>query len=66
MDEEWREYCEGLIGNSDNKEELLKYITKILDARPALAGAKRDDFTDGVTAGLEWAVRILVKDKSAY
>jgi len=41
--------------------ELDKYISKIEAARVPVT----DDWTDGVNNGLEWAVRILKKDKSA-
>lgn len=43
------------------KLELEKFIQKIQDAKiPA-----KDEWSDGLNAGLEWAVRILNKDKSA-
>ena len=41
--------------------ELDKFISKIEAARVPVT----DDWTDGVNNGLEWAVRILRKDKSA-
>jgi hypothetical protein len=41
--------------------ELDKYVSKIEAARVPVT----DDWTDGVNNGLEWAVRILRKDKSA-
>jgi hypothetical protein len=43
------------------KLEVDKYISKIEAARVPIT----DDWTDGVNNGLEWAVRILRKDKSA-
>jgi len=43
------------------KMEVDKYIAKIEAARIPVT----DDWTDGVNNGLEWAVRILRKDKSA-
>lgn len=43
------------------KMEIDKLIKKIEDARIPVT----DDWTDGVNNGLEWAVRILKKDKSA-
>jgi len=43
------------------KLEVDKYIAKIEAARVPVT----DDWTDGVNNGLEWAVRILRKDKSA-
>lgn len=44
------------------KMEIEKYIAKIEAARIPVT----DDWTDGVNNGLEWAARILRKDKSAY
>lgn len=38
-----------------------KFIKKIEGERPDIV----DDYTEGVTAGLNWAVRILSGDKSA-
>jgi hypothetical protein len=43
------------------KMEVDKYVAKIEAARIPVT----DDWTDGVNNGLEWAVRILRKDKSA-
>jgi len=43
------------------KMEVDKYIAKIEAARIPVT----DDWTDGVNNGLEWAARILKKDKSA-
>lgn len=42
-------------------ELVLKYIQKMEDTKPPVT----DDFTEGVTVGLNWAIRILQKDKSA-
>jgi hypothetical protein len=46
----------------ETKMEIDKCITKIEAARVPVT----DDWTDGVNNGLDWAVRILKKDKSAY
>ena len=43
-------------------EELLVFINKIEDAKPPVT----DEWTEGVNVGMNWAVRILRKDKSAY
>ena len=43
-------------------EELLIFITKIEEAKPPVT----DEWTEGVNIGMNWAVRILRKDKSAY
>ena len=45
----------------ETKMEIDKSIAKIEAARVPVT----DDWTDGVNNGLEWAVRILKKDKSA-
>ena len=39
-----------------------KCIQKINDAKPTV----KDEYTQGVQDGLDWAIRILEKDKSAY
>jgi hypothetical protein len=44
----------------ETKMEIEKLIKKIEDARVPVT----DDWTDGVNNGLEWAVRILKKEKS--
>lgn len=46
----------------ETKVEIEKLIKKIEDARVPIT----DDWTDGVNNGLEWAVRIIKKDKSIY
>tara|TARA_R110000868_G_scaffold276365_4_gene536012 strand:+ start:565 stop:762 length:198 start_codon:yes stop_codon:yes gene_type:complete len=43
------------------KQETVKLIEKIQAAKVPIT----DEWTEGVNAGLEWAVRILNKDKSA-
>lgn len=43
-------------------EELLVFIKKIEDAKPPIA----DEWTEGVNVGMDWAIRILRKDKSAF
>jgi len=43
------------------KSEVAKLIKKIEDAKVPTT----DEWTEGVNAGLSWAVRILNKDKSA-
>ena len=42
-------------------ELVLKYVQKIEDAKPPIA----DEWTEGVNVGMNWAIRILNKDKSA-
>lgn len=41
--------------------EIKKFINKIEEAKVPIT----DEWTDGLNAGLEWARRILAKDKSA-
>jgi hypothetical protein len=43
-------------------EELVIFISKIEDAKPPAT----DEWTEGVGVGMDWAIRILRKDKSAY
>ena len=43
-------------------EELLTFIAKIEEAKPPVT----DEWTEGVNVGMNWAIRILRKDKSAY
>ncbi len=43
-------------------EEIVAFINKIEDAKPPVT----DEWTEGVTVGMNWAIRILRKDKSAY
>jgi len=43
-------------------EELLIFIKKIEEAKPPVT----DEWTEGVNIGMNWAIRILRKDKSAY
>jgi hypothetical protein len=42
-------------------EEIVAFINKIEDAKPPVT----DEWTEGVTVGMNWAIRILRKDKSA-
>ena len=43
-------------------EELLTFIAKIEEAKPPVT----DEWTEGVNVGMNWSIRILRKDKSAY
>lgn len=42
--------------------ELTKMIGKIEAAKVPVS----DEWTDGLNVGMDWAIRILRKDKSAY
>lgn len=44
------------------KGEISKIIQKIEESKIPI----KDEWTDGLNVGLEWAVRILKKDKSAH
>ncbi len=43
-------------------EELVKFTNKIEEAKPPIT----DEWSEGVNVGMNWAIRILKKDKSAY
>ena len=43
--------------------EIENYIKKIEDAK---IQSETDEWTKGFNGGLEWAIRILKKDKTAY
>ncbi len=48
-------------------EDIEKFITKIESAKTQLPeGHKDKEWMDGFNQGLDWAIRILRKDKSAY
>lgn len=48
-----------VLAKSD--ELIQKYAQKIEDAKPEV----KDDWSEGVNAGMNWAIRILRGDKSA-
>ena len=50
------------MAHSEYLRHILKCIKKIDDAKVPV----KDEYTQGVTDGLDWAIRILEKDKSAY
>ena len=43
--------------------EIDNYIKKIEDAK---ISTEEDEWSKGFNGGLEWAIRILKKDKAAY
>ena len=48
-------------------KDIDKFIEKIEDAKTHLPeGHKDKEWMDGFNTGLDWAIRILKKDKSAY
>lgn len=46
--------------------DVEKAIEKIEAAKTVPPGDKDKEWFDGFNAGLDWAIRILNKDKSAY
>ena len=62
MDDDYLEIHAKEIALSEVTQQIHKFIQKIDDAKPPI----RDDYTQGVQDGLDWAIRILEKDKSAY
>ena len=42
-------------------EELIRFIQKIEESKPPVS----DEWTAGVGVGMDWAIRILKRDKSA-
>ena len=43
-------------------DEIQKFIDKIEDSKIPV----KDNWSEGLNTGLDWAIRILNKDKSAY
>lgn len=61
MDDDYLEIHAKEMAYAEVKRQVGKFIQKIEDAKPPA----RDDYTQGVQDGLDWAIRILMKDKSA-
>ena len=48
-------------------KEIEKFIEKIESAKTQLPDGHKDkEWMEGFNSGLDWAIRILMKDKSAY
>lgn len=48
-------------------KDIEVFINKIKDAKTHLPDGHKDkEWLEGFNAGLDWAIRILNKDKSAY
>ncbi len=62
MDDDYLEIHAKEMAYAEVNREVQKFLQKINDAKPTV----RDDYTQGVCDGLDWATRILEKDKSAY
>lgn len=61
MDDDYLEIHAKEIALAEVKREVGKFIQKIEDAKVAI----KDEYTQGIHDGLDWAIRILMKDKSA-
>jgi hypothetical protein len=61
MDDDYLEIHAKEIAYAETAKQIQKFIQKIEDAKPPA----KDDYTQGVQDGLDWAIRILMKDKSA-
>jgi len=62
MDDDYLEIHAKEIAQAEYLVHIAKCIKKMEDAKPLV----KDEYTQGVQDGLDWAIRILEKDKSAY
>ena len=62
MDDDYLEIHAKEIAQAGYHRHIATCIQKINDVKPQV----KDDYTQGVYDGLDWAIRILEKDKSAY
>lgn len=62
MDDDYLEIHAKEIAQAEYLQHVAKCIKKIHDAKVPI----NDEYTQGIHDGLDWAVRILEKDKSAY
>jgi hypothetical protein len=62
MDDDYLEIHAKEMAQAEYHRHIAICVQKINDAKPQV----RDDYTQGVCDGLDWATRILEKDKSAY
>ena len=62
MDDDYLEIHAKEMAYAEVKREPQNFLQKINDAKPTVS----DEYTQGVCDGLDWATRILEKDKSAY
>jgi len=62
MDDDYLEIHAKEMAQAEYHRDVAICVQKINDAKPQV----RDDYTQGVCDGLDWATRILEKDKSAY
>jgi hypothetical protein len=61
MDDDYLEIHAKEIAYAEVNKQVKKFIQKIEDAKVPI----KDEYTQGVHDGLDWAIRILMKDKSA-
>ena len=61
MDDDYLEIHAKEIAYAEVAKQVSKFIQKIEDAKVPIP----DEYTQGVHDGLDWAIRILMKDKSA-
>ena len=62
MDDDYLEIHAKEMAQTEYHRHVAICIQKINDAKPPA----KDAYTQGVQDGLDWAIRILEKDKSAY
>jgi hypothetical protein len=62
MDDDYLEIHAKEMAQTEYMQHVAKCIRKIEEAKPPVQG----EYTQGVQDGLDWAIRILEKDKSAY
>lgn len=62
--EKWNEYIDHFLARHDEqyRDHMKTVIFKVLETRIN----PKDEWSEGFNTGLEWAVRIYLKDKSAY
>jgi hypothetical protein len=61
MDDDYLEIHSKEMAYAEVARQVQKFIQKIEDAKVPI----KDEYTQGVHDGLDWAIRILMKDKSA-
>ncbi len=62
MDDDYLEIHAKEMAQTEYLQHVAKCIRKIEEAKPPA----KDEYTQGIQDGLDWAIRILEKDKSAY
>lgn len=62
MDDDYLEIHAKEMAMAEYLRHIAKCIKKIDEAKVPI----KDEYTQGIHDGLDWAIRILEKDKSAY